>query len=544
MKKRLIFSFAFVFFVVVFGIFLLKKPSFQPSKAQEKTLSLNIVSEPSSLDPRKARTLNDLNIIRMCLEGLTRTQEDLSPGLALAATITPSQDFLSYAITLKDATWSDGSPITSEDFLASYKSSLGPSFPSDYAFMLYAIKNGENIKKGQMHSTSLGVELINKKSFVIHLERPTPQFLELLSHPIWFPIPHHIEKTNSKWAESDATYVSSGPFKCSKWKHGNMLIVSKNPQYWDSGHVYLDSIKMHMVSPETGFSMFLTKELDWDGSPFSSIPLDALGFLEDSQELHAEDFLISYFLRTNTTHPLLKSKNLRKALATSLHRKEMIDHVMQGYGVYASSLTPSCLLSKSEELFTDNSPSLAQSFLQKALEEDGICLEELNHLKLSFISSEKSFRICQTLKEQWRKNLGIHIQLEPLEAKVFFSNVSKKNYQLTLGSWVADFRDPISFLEIFRNKSIGTNNTGWEHPLFTNTLEKSYQASNTTSRNTLLSDCEKILVEDMPIIPLCFGKMLYVKKASVKNVIISATGAVDFKSTYQADFIRSYSGHY
>jgi oligopeptide transport system substrate-binding protein len=525
--KKILFAFSgscVLLLVVFFALQKKSKPITPPH-----SISLNIVSEPASLDPRKARTLNDLNVIKMCLEGLTRTSKDLSPALALAESITASDDLLSYTITLKKAYWSDGQLIKAKDFETSWKTSLDPSFPSDYAFMLYSLKNAEKIKKGELTSKTLGVSLLDEKTFTVFLEKPTPQFFELVSHPIWFPIPSHIEENNPRWAESANTYVSSGPFAFSNWQHGNKIILQKNHSYWDADVVNLNQITLHMVSPETGFSMFLAGELDLDGSPFSTLPLDALSSLKRENKLLTQDFLISYFLRTNVSHPLLSSKNLRKALALSLNRKDIIEHVMMGNGVYASCLIPSCLLQKQEELFIDNNSSLAQEYLTKAQEEDGLSLQDLNSLKLSFFSSEKSFRICQALQQQWRASLGIHIELEPLEGKLFFCNVSRKNYQLALGSWVADFRDPINFLEVFRNKSVGTNNTNWESSAFTSALDKSYQEKNAFSRHSHLLTCEKLLIEDMPIIPICFGKMCYVKKESIQNIIISDTGSIDLK---------------
>jgi oligopeptide transport system substrate-binding protein len=528
--KKILFAFSCSCALLLVVFFALqKKPKLDRSSFS--SISLNIVSEPASLDPRKARTLGDLNVIKMCLEGLTRTSKDLLPALALAESITASDDLLSYTITLKKAYWSDGQLIKAKDFTTSWKTSLDPSFPSDYAFMLYSLKNAEKIKKGELTSDSLGVSLLDEKTFTVFLEKPTPQFFELVSHPIWFPIPSHKEQQNPRWAESATTYISSGPFAFSHWQHGNKIILKKNPSYWDADVVNLDQITLHMVSAETGFSMFLAGELDLDGSPFSTLPLDALASLKKENKLLTQDFLISYFLRTNVCHPFLASKNLRKALALSLNRKDIIEHVMMGNGVYASCLVPSCLLQKQEELFIDNNSSLAQEYLKKAQEEDGLSLKDLNSLKLSFFSSEKSFRICQALQQQWRASLGILIELEPLEGKLFFSNVSRKNYQLALGSWVADFRDPINFLEVFRNKSIGTNNTNWESSAFTSALDKSYQEKNAFSRNSLLLSCETLLIEDMPIIPICFGKMCYLKKDSIQNIIISDTGTLDIKFT-------------
>ena len=496
-----------------------------------KSIQINITAEPSSLDPRKARSLNDLNVIKMLMEGLTRIDYTNLPVFSLASSIEVSEDKKMYIFELKEAFWSSGDKITASDFIYSWTSSLSPSFPSDNASSLYVIKNGEKIKKGFLDMTDLGVSAPNEKTLVIELEKPTPYFLELLASPIFYPINKKIDQGNPHWAEESQSYVGCGPFMIESWKHHNTLCVKKNPKYWDYQKISLDKITMVMVAPETGFSMFQAKELDWDGSPFSTLPLDSLPTLKEKKELHSQRFLITSFLRANTTKAPFSSVSFRKALSFALNRKEIIDHILLGNSFYASGLVPSCLSLREKEYFSDNDVCVAKSLLDASLTE-GAYQEDLPEIKLSFLSNDKNYRICQAMQEQWRKNLGLKVILEPIESKLFFSRVSRKEYELCLGSWVADFRDPINFLEVFRTKDIGTNNTGWENSAYLIDLEKACKTTDEEERKHLLQECEKILIAEMPIIPLCHGSMNYVKKQELKNVILSDTGSIDFRKAF------------
>lgn len=497
------------FFVLALLSFFIGKQFF-PKKLEEiekKTLKqkikINIVSEPCSLDPKKARNLNDLNVIKMFHEGLFRinSQGDIIPALCLGYEI--SEDRLTYTIKIREAFWSNGDRIISSDFLSSWRCSLDPEFGSDYAFLLYPIKNASLVKKGLLDKSELCVSTPDDTTLVITLEHPTPYFLELLASPIYFP-----------FKDGKESYLFSGPFIIDKWVHSDRITAIKNLNFWDMANVKLDEIELAMVSSETAFSMFLNHELDWEGSPFSLIPLDALD--SHREMIFSQDFLITAFLRLNINDPCLKHHSSREALHRALNKKEIVDYVLQGKGDVANGLVPPSLNSIKKNL----TPSYCTS-----------PPSALTPLTLSFLSNEKNYRIAQTIQDQWKKNLNITLYLEPLEAKVFFSKISENKYQIALGSWVGDFRDPISFLEIFKNKEIGTNNTGWENKQYENLLTSSLTALESV-RNTLLNTSEELLINEHPIIPLYHGKMNFVKNPKLKDVALTSTGSIDFRWAY------------
>lgn len=502
------------------------------SKKLAQALTININQDPQSLDPRKARVLNDVNIVKMLMDGLMRTSFDGEVTLALANKVTASEDQLTYTISLKPSKWSNGATVTAHDFIYSWKKALSPSFPSDNASLLYAIKNGALVKQGRIPASMLGLHILDETTFVVELERPTPYFLELLTNPVFFAVHAETDKENPDWALSPETYVGCGPFKLSSWKHADSLEVVKNDKYWDAGSVRLKKISMVMVTPETGLSMYQNQELDWEGSPLSTLPLDSIPTLNKEGKLKNQDILATTFIRTNVLSAPFNSPSVRKAFALTINKEALIDHVLFGNADYASGIVPNILGSKQKESYDEASIAKAKDLLSQAIANKEISKENLNKIKLSFLSSHKNSRICQAIQEDWKNNLGIDVELEPLEANVYFSKVSHQDFQLSLGSWFADFRDPINFLEIFKTKDVGTNNTNWENHDYYAKLENSYTLKNPEERKEALQECEKILMEEMPVIPIWHGKLQYVRNDKVKNVVLSETGGIDFKWAY------------
>lgn len=505
------------------------KKSSGSSKKVAQAIRINITSEPASLDPRKARSLNDINLIKMVMEGLIRINYEGRPAPSLADHYTISEDQKTYTFTLAKSSWSNGSPVTSHDFIYSWKKVLSPNFPADNASFLYVIKNARLIREGKLPMSMLGIQAPDDMTLVVHLEKPIPYFLELLASPIFYPVHAQTDKENPHWAENAETFVSCGPFKFAEWKHSDFISVVKHDQYWDAANVKLKNINMVMVSPETGLNMYQKNELDWEGSPFSNIPLDSMDALKEKGELHTQSFLITSFIRTNVQKAPFNSVHARKAFALAMDRKNLIDHVLGGYSAYASGLVPTSLGLRESEYFQDSNLAEAKSLLELAIKNGEISKKDLSNITLSFMSNDKNYRICQAIQQQWKEAFDIDVKIEAVEHKVYFSRVSKQDFQLALGSWVADFRDPINFLEVFRTREVGTNNTNWENHEYLNKLEKSYETQNAEERKVLLQECENILVQEMPVIPIWHGNLHYVRNDHVKNVVMSDMGGIDFK---------------
>ena len=488
-----------------------------------QTAKLSITSDPRMLDPRRARDLDSITLIHMLFEGLTRTSKEGKTELALANDVEVSLDGLRYVFHLRTSFWSNEIPLTASDFATSWKTILDPKFATDIAYQLYPIKNARRAKLGEVGIEAVGVQALDDATLVVELEQPLPYFLELVSMTSFFPVPSSSVLQNENWCLSPETFVSNGPFFLHSWKHSDRVTLKKNNRYWESDAVKLSVIDFFVASPDTALQMYEEGQLDWTGSPLSTIPADAIKNLIGSHRLEISPFLATYFYRINTSPQYggknnpLADQNLRKALASSIDRDGIVTHVLQGGQKPAGSYVPPEMGLSPEGYLIDRQHGFSQM------------LEE--PITISYSNTERNAAVAQAVQKQWENALGIKVQLEAVEPKVFFQRVSKKEYQIAAGSWTADFNDPVNFLEVFKYKDGSTNNTGWENPEYIDLLNRS-AISKSKERIELLGQAEAILMEEMPIIPVFHFALNYIKKPELSGVVLSPMGQLDLRWAY------------
>ncbi|NGX59721.1 MAG: Oligopeptide-binding protein OppA [Chlamydiae bacterium] len=512
---------------IVFLFVLLALCGCQSSKEKsglDKMVRINLGAEPHSLDPRYARDPNSQILVGMFFDGLTRIGPNDQPELALASSVEISEDLKTYTFTLRDALWTNGDMVRAQDFAYAWKRMLSPDFSCDNAFQLYLIKNGMQVKEGSLSLDELGILTPDSKTLILELEYPIPYVFELLATPYFFPIHQETDEKKPNWSEKQETYVSNGPFLFKQWRHHDQIVVGKNSNYWDADQVQIDGLTLTMVDGDTEAKLFEKKQLDWTGSPLSTIPVDSIAHLRD--KIHVKPRDETAFLRTNIEVAPLNHPKMRKALALAINRKMIVEHVTQGGQLPAQRLVPPSMQLQEKPYFSDGAIQEAKRLFKEALEE----LEmDFPNIKITYINAERSHLIAQAIQQQWFEAFGIRIGLEAIERKVYFDRISKQNFDLAFCSWGADFHDPVNFLEVFKYKSQSTNNTHWEDPEYVNTLNESFRLVNPEKRLEVLAKCEKILMEAMPIIPIFHYTMLYMKDEKLDGVFLSSMGNLDFK---------------
>lgn len=515
-------------------LLLLLTACYEPRTTKEEcdqvsAARINLGGDPNTLDPRKARDLFSVALTRMLYEGLTYVNPSEKLELALAEGVSISQDLKTYTFHLRESSWSNGDPVTAHDFVYAWKKVLDPNFPADNAFQLYVIKGAKAAKCGEASLDEVAVKAIDERTLEVKLEGPTPYFLEMTAFPSFFPINQKVDEGNPDWATSPATLVNNGPFCLDNWQHQHLITLAKNQKYWDANTVKLDEVHFAIVSDETALKMFEMGELDWVGSPLCTIPVDALPSLQEKGVVKTKPLCATYFLRCNTEHPLLRSKNFRKALAVAVNREEIVTHILQGGQPVATTLVPSAMRLQEEPGFNDGDREGALSYLAAALSELDLPEGAMPEITLLYGNSQRGHLICQALQQQWQKTLGIHVKLEAMERKVCFERIAKQDFDLVVGDWVADYNDPLTFLDVFKFKVATTNNTGWEDSEYVRLLDQSMGEIDSDKRKELLSMCEKILIDAMPIIPVFEYTMLYMSDARLQDVVLSPMGFFNFK---------------
>lgn len=494
-------------------------------KKTDRLLEVNLGFDPQTLDPRKSRRLNDRILITMLFDGLTRQDPRGFPACALADQIEVSEDRKTYVFHLKKAYWTNGDPVTSEDFVYAWKTALSPRFPCENAYQMYCIRNAKAVKSGEMPLEDLGVRALDPLSLQVDLEEPTPYFLELLTFPVFFPVHQSADV-------SGADFVSCGPFSLAEWKHNDSIKIVKNRTYWDQETVRLSGVHFCMVPEDTELKMFENKELDWAGSPMSTLPTDAIAELKDQRILKDAPMLGTYFYRINTQSYPLSHPLIRRAFSLAVDRKAIVNHIIQGSQTPATGLVPAVMGVQQKPYFQDCHVEEARSLFAKALQELHLDKENFPVLTILYSSTQRNHLVAQAIQQQWQDILGAKVALEGLESKVFFDRLKQKDYQIASGSWIADFNDPINFLEIFKYRMDSTNNTNWENGVYRDLLSISNQVAIPEKRKELFRQCEQILIEEMPIIPLYHMAMNYVQNEHLKGVVVSPLGNIDFKWAY------------
>jgi oligopeptide transport system substrate-binding protein len=510
-----------------FQVFLLLVLLAGCTPKQENVVRINLGAEPTTLDPRKARDLQSMTLARMFFEGLTRINQEDKPELALAEKYDVSANGKIYTFTLRSANWTNGDRVTAQDFVYAWTKSLDPHFPADQAFQLYAIKNAKAAKEGKVSLDQIGVKALDEKTLQVELQNPVFYFLELTALPIYFPF--------SSKAEQNADIkkiVGNGPFVLKDWRHNDLLRVVKNTGYWDASKVKIKEINLMMLPEDTELKMFEKGELDWAGSPLSTLPVGSLAELKKTGNLHVKPFLATYFFRINVESELFEHPLVRKAFAEAIKRSEIVEHVTQGGQLPATGLLPPSLKGQENEYLADGNVEQARQDFDQALQILGLTRQELPPISLMYVTGERNHLIAQAVQEQWRNALNVNVELQAVERKVFFDRLSKKNYQLASGNWTADYNDGMNFLEIFKFKASGSNNTAWENLHYRELLDRASEASEADQRKQLFHECETILMKEMPIIPLFHYTMLYVSNEKIKEVVLSNLGSIDFKWAY------------
>jgi oligopeptide transport system substrate-binding protein len=493
-----------------------------------KVLKLNLHTEPPTADPGIAEDTTSGAIIRATFDGLTRTQEDGKPHESMAEKIEVSSDQLTYTFKLRDAKWSNGEPVTAQDFEYAWKRVLNPKTGSNYAYQLYYIKNAEKYNKGQAKAEDVGVKALDEKTLQVTLENPTPYFLELTAFYTYYPVNKKVVESNPNWATEAKTHVGNGPFKMESWEHKNKLVLVKNDNYWDKDAVKLDRIEFSMVEDEnTELSMFDNGELDWAGAPLSALPTDAIPALKDSGKMITQPTAGLYMYKFNVEQPPFNNAKIRKAFAYAINRQSIIDNVTQANQQPAMGLVPPSMAVSANPYFKDNDVETAKKLLAEGMKELGIT--KLPPITLSYNTSEGHKKIAEAIQDQWKKAFGVEVKLENKEWKVYLEDLHQGKFQIGRSGWLGDFNDAINFLDLFKQKKGSNNDTNWENPKYQELLNKSALESDPEKRKQILAEAEKLFMEEMPAAPIYFYTQSWVKKDNVKGVIIDGLGFVDWK---------------
>jgi len=522
-------SFFLYIFLVAIATFSCQKKELVPlaHKKNNQSICINFIYTPLSLDPRKHTDPVTKALSFMLYEGLTRLEPDGTLSMAVAEQVDISKDKKSYTFHLKKkCMWSDGTALTAHDFEASWKNLLHPNFPSRSASLLFAIKNAERAKQGQCSLEQIGVKAINDTQLYVELTKPTPYFLELTAFCTYFPVPSY-RKVVSHPSQGQ-TKVFNGPFILKSWVENSTLMVQKNPYYWNKQMVGLDEIQIMIINDEaTAFHMYEQGYIDWIGGAISPLPLDVIHNRSNVQKCPIAGTTISTF---NTLSYPFNNVNIRKAFAYSINRKDIVNNITI-FDEIATGPVPHILKNSTQTLFTDHSEELAKQYFNLGLQELGITQKDLPTIIYHYFTSELQRNLALYLQSVWKKVLGVEVQIKCHELKTHLTKLRNRDFQIAQMSWIGHYHDRMSFLNRFYTKNGFCNYSSWENAHYNQLIEQSFYKKS-QERNILLEHAEKIIINEMPIIPICHHHLVYIQNIQLKNVMISPLGDIQFHKAF------------
>jgi oligopeptide transport system substrate-binding protein len=468
-------------------------------------------AEPETLDPALITGQPEGRVANALFEGLLAFDQSGKPQPGMAERWEVSGDGRVYTFTLREGLmWSDGTPLTARDFVESWRRTLDPATASEYAYQLHYIKNARAFNEGESSDFALvGVSSPDERTLRVELENPTPFFPDLCAFVTLLPVPLHIiDEHGDDWIKP-GRLVSNGAYVLESWRLNDRIRLRKNPRYWNADAVAMETIDVIPVSKaNTAFNLYASGQADLMMDK-GLVPPALLGEIKERDDFHAAPFLGTYFLRYNCVKGPFTDTRVRRAFSLVIDKPSIVERITRAGELPADSFVPpgaggyvpfdECGGRDVEE---------ARRLLAEAGYPEGRGFPMVNYL---YSEGELNEAIAIELQSMWRQLLGVNVQLLRQEWKVYLNSMSRLDYDIARSSWVGDYPDPNTFLDLFVTGG-GNNRTGWSDPRYDQLIAEAAAETNPPRRYEILREAEKLLVcEEMPVCPLYFyvGIQLY-----------------------------------
>lgn len=491
--------------------------------AEKQTLVRNNGAEVQSLDPHKIEGVPESNVNRDLFEGLLVTDVDGHPAPGVAEKW-ENKDFKVWIFHLrKDAKWSDGTPVTAEDFVYSWQRLANPNTASPYAsYLQYGhIANIDDIIAGKKPVTDLGVKAIDANTFEVTLSEPVPYFYKLLVHPSVSPVPKSaVEKFGEKWTQP-ANIVTNGAYKLKDWVVNERMVLERNPQYWDNAKTVINQVTYLPISSEvTDVNRYRSGEIDMT---YNNMPIELFQKLkkEIPKEVHVDPYLCTYYYEINNQKAPFTDVRVRTALKLALDRDIIVNKVKNQGDLPAYSYTPPYTdgMKLVEPEWFKWSQEKRNEEAKKLLAEAGYTADKPLTFNLLYNTSDLHKKLAIAVASIWKKNLGANVKLENQEWKTFLDTRHQGTFDVARAGWCADYNEPTSFLNTMLSDS--SNNTAhYKSPAFDKIIGDTLKVTDDAQRAELYAKSEEQLDKDSAIVPVYY----YVNARLVKPWVGGYTG--------------------
>ncbi|MBZ9573141.1 MULTISPECIES: peptide ABC transporter substrate-binding protein [Modicisalibacter] len=470
---------------------------------QAQTLNIGISGSPSSLSPaRVTGGVWEEDVLRDIFEGLVAIDADgrMIPGMASDWEI--SDDGTVYTFHLRDAEWSDGEPVTADDFVFAFRHQLDPATASNYAHRLYPLVNARAINSGDKPLDALGAESLDDgRTLRLTLAEPAAYFFKTLVLPFGYPLPEHaVERYGDAWSKP-ANIVVNGAFKPVDWVSNSTLETVKNPRYHDADAVTLDGVDFHpMEDKQAGIQRFRAGELDI----LRDYPAARYPWLEENlpEATHLAPSLGTYYYVFNLADDSpVADPRIREALSLAIRREVIADQLLEGAVEPAYALVPT----GTDHYQPQPQPGLQQPIderqarARQLMKEAGYDPDHPLHLTLRYNSGDEHRQIAVAIAAMW-KPLGVEAELRHTEASVHYEDLMAGDFQVARAAWISSYDDAQNFLQLLSAES---NNYGdYQNDQYDALMAESDVTQDADEREALMEHAERIGLADYPLTPI------------------------------------------
>lgn len=479
-----------------------------PCPAHKLCLERGNSAEVLSLDPAKSSLINEDHVLGDMFTGLTQWDQQSRPVPGIATSWETSPDGLTWTFHLRHSKWSDGVDLTADDFVFSLRRIMDPKTASEYANILYVIRNGQAVNEGKLPTSALGVEAPDPYTVRFHLEHPAAYFPYITTHLAMSPTPRHaVEKWGDNWAQPEH-WVSNGPYKVTSWVLGDRLHAVKNPYFYDAASVCIDEVSFYPTNDAISAERRIKRgELDLN----DDIQSNRIAYLRRPDQIPA-------YVKTNTwlgvtyvpfnqkSQPAFRDLRVRQALAMAIDRDFITRKLMRGGQKSAYTMVPPG---------TANYPGGAEPHwagwpLEKRQAEARRLLAEAGYgpgnplkFELKQRNTADPMLIYPAIQADW-KSIGVQVSLVPEESQIAYADYRARNFDAADAAWIADYNDPMTFLTLLKSSTGQQNYSDYANPAYDALLDKADQEKDPAARGQYLKQAEHMAMEDATVAPIYF----------------------------------------
>jgi len=503
-------------------------------RMQAGVIVYNLANEPTTLDPARASRLSDLRTVGQLLDGLVRIGPDgrVEPAAATSWTIAP--DGRTYTFRLRQARWSNGDPVRAGDFAFAWRRVLDPATRGIFANLLFGIEGAEPYFKAAPEARAgirLGIETPDDRTLVVRLAQPVSYFLSLVALETCFPVHPPTVTRLGEAAFAAPHYIGNGPFRLVEHIPRRRIVLEPNPLHAEAGAGPQRLIFVMVENEFTEWTAYRRGELDVTATVHRS----ALATVRRRVDFRSVPLVGTCYLVFNCEQPPFDRAEVRRAFARALDRQLLVQHITRGGEQPATAFVPPGILyplwrgdfrREGGDLLPPTAPDDAE--MQRLRAAMGALPGPIDY---AFDTSDLMRSLAIALQMTWRERLGVEVGIQAQPARVLAQRKRAGDFQIARASWIADYLDATTFLDLFRGDS-PQNVTRWRDPRYDALLDRAAAAADPAARIDLLHEAERLLMDEMPICPVFFYAIAYLERPGLEGIRRNLLGRVDFRRAH------------